>query len=189
MGFFSDIKDSIFGDDPSDVFKKQRGHLDVARGELAGGFNQARGQIGAGIEAEKAGIESAERKASGISRGARREAKDRASQMQGLATLRYGAGGKYGTTALDQARLGIQSSLTRDLESIDSAMAGLFSELAGEKGRVEGQGRFALANIGQQEGRAQAGLSTQLAGLVPQQEGIFGDLVGAATGIGLSTLI
>jgi len=189
MGFFGDLKDSIFGEDPGETFGKRKKYIGQARGELDAGFTAARGEIGAGVEAQTAGLEAAERKTSSISRGARRDAKDRSTKLQGLATLRYGAGGKYGTTALDQARMGIQSSLTRDLESIDSSMAGLFSQLATRKGEVQGQGRFQLARLDQQRGSSQAGLSTQLAGLVPQQEGIFGDVLGTAAGIGLAAAI
>lgn len=188
MGLFDDIGDLIFGDDPQDTFGRQQRYIDQARREFQQGDIAALSRLGEGTRAAVGGYEAGERKASKVSRGARREAKERASELEGLALSRYGAGGRYGTTALDHARMGISSRLTRDLEGIDAAMAGLFSDLAVGKGRAQQQGQAAMAGLESQMGGRQAALSQQLAGLVPHEEGVFGDILGTAAGIGLASI-
>ena len=133
-----------------------------------------------GTAAQVGGYEQAIGKASTISRASRRDAITRSKELEGTLTTRMGAGGKFGTTALDNARLGIQSSLARDLESIDSGFAGLFGELAIGKGGAEAAGQGALANFQQMRAGQESELFRLLQGTIRQpRPGMLGGILGA----------
>lgn len=166
------------------------------RGELRGLINQERDSdrmygdatlesIRRGNQARVGGYDQALDKASTISRGARRDAITSAEGMQKTLTARMGAGGKFGTTALDNARMGLASSLTRDLESIDSGFADLFQGLAVGRGEAVGQGEDRLAQFQQGRGEQESELYRMLAGTLRQpKQGMLGGILGAA-GAGL----
>jgi len=142
-----------------------------------------------GIEARTQGYDQAIDRTSSISRAARRDAITRSEQLAGTLTQRFGAGGKYGTTALDQARMGLASSLTRDLEGIDAGFADLFGELAIGRGMAEAEGQGDLANFQQLRGGQESEILKLLAGQIKQPKGgalsgIFG-AAGSAAGLAL----
>lgn len=140
-----------------------------------------------GNEAAVGGYDQAIGKASDISRSARREAITRGEGLEGQLVARMGAGGKFGTTALDNARMGLASSLTRDLEGIDSAFSGLFSELAIGKGQAIQGGEQGIAGFQQLRAGQESDYYQRLAGLVkPPKQGMLSGVLGAA-GVGLGS--
>ena len=165
------------------LFKKQRRFINQARGEYGVAASLARDRIGQGIEAQREAYDKAASATSRQSRSARRSAKEAATKAQGQLLSRYGVGGKYGSTALDQARIGINSRLTRDLEGIDAAFAGLLSDLELSRGRAEASGQADLAQLALDEGRFGADINSTLAGLVPATtDPLYGALGGALGG-------
>lgn len=147
--------------------------------------DQAQAQLEAGLKGTEAGYNQALERTSQISRSARRDAITQGEKDQATLVQRLGAGGKFGTTALDNARMGLHSSLTRDLESIDSGFAELLSSLAVGKGAALASGRGALAALAQ--GRAAQDVAT-LRGMKdtirPPRPGALSG-IGAAAGAGL----
>lgn len=168
------------------------------RGEKRGLINQERESnqlygdatieaIRRGNEAKVGGYDQAISTASDISRSSRREAITRGDEMQGTLATRYGAGGKFGTTALDNARLGLQSNLTADLEDIDSKFAGLMSELSIGRGGAVSQGEDKLAAFQQDRAGQESELYRLLAGTIkPTQGGALSGVLGAV-GAGVGT--
>jgi|SRR6185503_11948119 len=169
------------------------------RGQLAGLIGQERESdklygdatieaLRRGNEARVAGYDQAIGKASDISRASRREATTRAEGMMGELTSRMGAGGKFGTTALDNARLGLGSALTRELEGIDAAFSGLMSELAVGKGSAIGEGERDIAAFQQGRSEQESELFRLLTGTLKQpRPGMLGGVLGAA-GAGLGSM-
>lgn len=144
--------------------------------------------IRTGNEARVAGYDQALGKASDVSRSSRREAITRSEGMQDQLVARMGAGGKFGTTALDNARLGLGSALTRELEDIDSRFAGLMSELSIGKGGAIGQGQDRLAAFQQGRGEQESELIRMLTStLRPTRQGMLSGILGAA-GAGLGSM-
>ena len=142
-----------------------------------------------GQAAQVGGYDQAISKASDISRGARRDAITRSKELEGTLTARMGAGGKFGTTALDNARMGLASSLTRDLEGIDAGFSGLFSELAIGRGGAMAEGENRLAAFQQGRSEQESELTRMLAGTIRQPKpGMLGGILGA-TGMGLGGMV
>jgi len=130
------------------------------------------------------GFDTATRLASDSARSVRREAKENAGKLEGEVMQRFGATGKYGTTAMDQARAGIGSRLTRDMDSINTRLSGLMGGLAVGKSQAVAQGKQQLgARIG--SGAAlNAGIAESRASSISAMKdpgalgGLFGMLAG-----------
>lgn len=143
-GFLRDGLKGLFGGGKGGKISKiigQERESDRAFGEAA------RGSIVKGITAQREGFDQAKGAASDASRGLRREVLKQGQTAQNELIQRYGAGGKFATTALDNARMGLASSLTADLEMIDSGFAKLLGELSIGQGAAEMQGQGMLANL------------------------------------------
>jgi hypothetical protein len=148
---------------------------------------QAREQLQKGLGAQLGGYDQAINKTSGIERTARRDAITRSGDLEASVTNQYGQGGRFGTTALDNARMGLHSSLTRDLDAIDSNFAGLFSQLSIGKGQAEAGGRSALAGLEIGQGDRESQLIQLLSGTLKKPKpGMLSELLGLA-GAGLGT--
>ncbi len=133
-----------------------------------------------GQEAAVGGYDQAISKTSTISRAARRDAISRAEELGGTLTARFGAGGKFGTTALDQARMGLASSLTRDLEGIDSGFADLFGQLSVGRGQAQAAGESDIAQFQQLRGGQESEILRLLAGTLKQpRPGVLSGILGA----------
>lgn len=194
MGFLSKLSGGLLFDD--ELRGEGSGRY---RGQVRDLINQERESnklygdstleaIRSGNEARVGGYDQAIGKASDISRSSRREAITRAEGMQGELTARMGAGGKFGTTALDNARLGLGSALTRELEDIDSSFAGLMSELSIGKGNAIGEGQNRIAAFQQGRGDEEAELIRLLTGtLKPTRQGMLAEILGAG-GAGLGAM-
>lgn len=145
--------------------------------------DQARTQLQQGLGATLKGYDDAINRTSGIERSARRDAITRAGDLEADVTNRYGQAGRFGTTALDMAKRGISSSLTRDLEDIDAGFANLFSQLSIGKGGAEMGGRAALADLEMGQGDRESQLIQLLSGSLKQPTpGLISSILALAGG-------
>lgn len=163
---------------------KQRALLEQIRSQNRLSGEVARAQLEKGMQAQLGAYDQAIEKSSSQSRAARREAVTQAAKQQSELVQRYGAGGAYGTTALDQARQGVQSSLTRDLESIDAGFSGLFGNLAIGRGQAEAEGRAELGQLALDQGAQEGDILRMLYGRAsaPQKPGALANILGVVGG-------
>ena len=177
---------SIWGEKPGKTFRKQRASVLRGAALQAQGDALNRAEVAQGLRANLKGYDAALDQVSTTSRTARRESKERSQALGGQLTQRYGAGGQYGSTALAHAQMGLNASLTRELEGIDAGLAGLFGDISIGRGQAEFGGRAALGAIDAQSAGNQANAWYQIAGLQPQNEGIWKELLGTAVGAAAS---
>jgi hypothetical protein len=145
-------------------------------------------QLTKGLQARIGGYDQAIERSSDVSRAARRGVLQRGKQLESDLTARMGAGGKFGTTALDAARIGLHSALSSDLENIDAGFADLFSSLAVGRGETEAAGRSALGAFAQDRSSQESELYRLLAGTVKTPKaGMLGGLLSAG-GAALGTM-
>lgn len=185
-----DIKDKLLGSGTGQYRAGLTRIINQARDANRLSGDRALTQLQTGLGAELKGYDEAIAKTSGISRSARRETVTRSGTAEAGLVNKYGQSGRFGTTALDNARMGLHSTLSRDLESIDSNFAGLFAQLSTGKGRAEAGGRAGIASLEVGQGMRESQLIQLLAsalkkptpGMLSDVLGLIGAGVGSAYG-------